>query len=156
MYQSQTKKMSNYRLDKPAKTEHPILLEIWESSVRATHHFLNPGDVDVLKKIIQEKELFSSVDLTCVRGENKIVLGFMGITDNNLEMLFVSAEGRGKGIGKLLLLHAINNLRVTKVDVNEQNTEAMKFYEHFGFKTVSRSELDGQGNPYPILHMQLS
>jgi putative acetyltransferase len=70
-------------------------------------------------------------------------------------MLFVDARYIGKGVGKLLLLHAITNLHVTRVDVNEQNEKALQFYEHFGFKVTSRSELDGSGKPYPILHMQL-
>lgn len=42
-----------------------------------------------------------------------------------------------------------------KVDVNEQNNHALGFYEHIGFKVVGRSPLDGQGEPYPILHMAL-
>ncbi len=44
---------------------------------------------------------------------------------------------------------------MTKVDVNEQNPQAVGFYEHMGFRLVSKSELDGEGKPYPILHMQL-
>jgi putative acetyltransferase len=144
-----------YTPDKPAKHEYVALLDIWESSVRSSHHFLKEGDVAVLKKIIQEKDLFSSVDLYCVRNDDNQIIGFMGVADHNLEMLFISESARGRGIGKMLVLYAINNLQVTKVDVNEQNESALGFYQHFGFKTVLRSELDGQGNPYPILHMEL-
>lgn len=79
----------------------------------------------------------------------------MGISEGNLEMLFIDSSSIGQGIGKLLLLHAITNLNISKVDVNEQNEQALKFYEHFGFKVISRSELDWTGKPYPILHMQL-
>lgn len=32
---------------------------------------------------------------------------------------------------------------------------ARDFYEHLGFKVYKRSELDEQGNPYPILYMKL-
>lgn len=144
-----------YKLDIPQKTEYSILLEIWESSVRATHHFLKKKDFEVLKKIIQEKDVFSHVNLTCARGTNNNILGFMGVSKDNLEMLFIDSSSIGQGIVKLLLLHAITNLSIAKVDVNEQNTQALKFYEHFGFKATSRSELDGTGKPYPILHMQL-
>lgn len=144
-----------YKLDVPNKTEYPQLLSIWESSVRSTHRFLKEGHIDTLKSIILEKELFSLVDLTCIRDAANSILGFIGVADRNLEMLFVNSNAIGKGIGKILLLHAINKLQVTRVDVNEQNEQALKFYESFGFKVVSRSELDGQGNPYPILHMQL-
>jgi putative acetyltransferase len=41
------------------------------------------------------------------------------------------------------------------VDVNEQNPQGVGFYRHMGFEQVGRSELDGQGNPFPLLHMRL-
>lgn len=41
----------------------------------------------------------------------------------------------------------------TSVDVNEQNPQAIGFYEHHGFRTVSRTTHDPSGKPYPILHM---
>ncbi len=55
----------------------------------------------------------------------------------------------------MLLQYAIEQLGVTKVDVNEQNPQAVGFYEHMGFKVVSRSPLDDMGKPFPILHMTL-
>jgi len=144
-----------YTLVTPQKTEYPVLLQIWESSVRATHHFLQEEDIEFFRKTIKENHLFDLVSLTIVKDSGNNILGFMGIAGNNLEMIFLDPAVRGKGIGKLLLLHALGNLNVTKVDVNEQNEQACKFYEHFGFKVISRSALDGSGKPYPILHMQL-
>ena len=43
---------------------------------------------------------------------------------------------------------------MTEVDVNEQNPQAYCFYQKRGFKKYSRSELDGQGNPFPVLHLR--
>jgi putative acetyltransferase len=40
--------------------------------------------------------------------------------------------------------------------VNEQNPQGVAFYRHMGFGQVGRSELDGQGNPFPLLHMRLN
>jgi putative acetyltransferase len=144
-----------YKLDTAQKGEYPALLDVWESSVRATHHFLKKNDIEILKKIIQEKDVFNHVNLTCARDTNNNIVGIMGVSQDKLEMLFIDSRFIGQGIGKLLLLHAITNLNVTKVDVNEQNEEALKFYEHFGFKVTSRSEFDETGKPYPILHMQI-
>jgi putative acetyltransferase len=144
-----------YKLDTPQETEYPALLDVWESSVRATHHFLKKNDIEILKKIIQEKDVFSHLNLTCARDMDNNILGIMGVSQDNLEMLFIDSLFIGKGIGKFLLRHAITNLNITKVDVNEQNEQALKFYEHFGFKVISRSELDETGKPYPILHMQI-
>ena len=58
-------------------------------------------------------------------------------------------------MGKALLQHAIESQKVNKVDVNEQNEQAVGFYLHSGFVTYKRSELDATGKPYPILHMEL-
>ena len=79
----------------------------------------------------------------------------MGIAEENLEMLFVDNEYRGTGIGKKLIAYATANLHVTKVDVNEQNNQAVGFYKHIGFSVYKRSNLDGEGKEYPISHMQL-
>lgn len=77
------------------------------------------------------------------------------MAEQNLEMLFIDPEYRGKKIGKILLNYSIDNLNVTKVDVNEQNEQAIGFYKHFGFEVIGHSELDSSGKPYPILHMEL-
>ncbi|MFU2077134.1 GNAT family N-acetyltransferase [Avibacterium endocarditidis] len=69
-------------------------------------------------------------------------------------MLFIAPEQRDKGIGKALLQHGIEALGVNRLTVNEQNPQAVGFYQHMGFQTVERHELDEQGNPYPILVME--
>ena len=143
-----------YKLDVPLKSEYPVLLQVWESSVKATHHFLHKDDFKFFKGLIEEKNIFDHLDLTVARNNNNTIAGMMGITGNVLDMLFVDAAFIGKGVGKQLMLHAINHFKVIKVDVNEQNENAVKFYEHFGFKTISRSALDDLGKPYPHLHME--
>ena len=64
-------------------------------------------------------------------------------------------DHKGKGIGKALFNHAVDQYKIDKVDVNEDNPEAVRFYEYMGFVTTSRSELDGLGKPFPILRMEL-
>jgi len=80
-------------------------------------------------------------------------MGFIGVAQSNIEMLFVRPEFFSRGIGRCLVNFALENLGVSKVDVNEQNPKAVKFYEKMGFEQVGRSELDGQGNPFPLIHM---
>ena len=138
-----------------AKTrDHPTLISLWEASVRATHHFLPEAEIDVLKPLILE-HYFAAVDLVCARDETGIA-GFCGVHDGNLEMLFLAPEARGRGIGRLLVAHAISRQGVTRVDVNEQNVQALGFYQRMGFVVTGRSPLDGQGKPYPLLHMVLA
>ncbi|WP_447825790.1 acetyltransferase [Aeromonas salmonicida] len=138
-----------------AKTrDHSTLISIWEASVRATHHFLPEAEIDVLKPLILE-HYFAAVDLVCARDETGIA-GFCGVHDGNIEMLFLAPEARGRGIGRLLVAHAISRQGATRVDVNEQNVQALGFYQRMGFVVVGRSPLDGQGKPYPLLHMVLA
>lgn len=136
------------------KADHLKLLEIWERSVRATHDFLAEEDFQELKPLILE-QYFDAVDLRCAKNSNGEILGFFGIHNNNIEMLFILPDARGKGVGSLLADYAIRAQGATKVDVNEQNEQALGFYQHIGFSVTGRSPVDGQGKPYPLLHMAL-
>ena len=136
------------------KSSYHELIEIWEASVRATHDFLPEANVIELKPLILE-HYFDAVELRCAKEKDEIV-GFIGVADSNIEMLFIHPDYFGNGIGKQLTLYALDHLGATKVDVNEQNPKAIGFYLNMGFKQVGRSELDGQGNPFPLIHMSLS
>ncbi len=133
--------------------DHARLLSIWESAVRATHDFL--ADEDFAYYQSRMMDYFGQVDLYVCNDERAEAVGFMGVSGDMLEMLFVDAAHRGSGIGKRLLNHAVTKLGVCRVDVNEQNSQAVGFYERMGFKVTGRSSHDNEGMPYPILHLQL-
>lgn len=80
----------------------------------------------------------------------------MGTEQNRLETLFLSPAERGKGIGKQLVQYGIQQYGIQMVTVNEQNPQAVGFYEHLGFVTYQRTDHDEQGNPYPLLYMKLA
>lgn len=143
-----------YRIEKASQEDYTTLSTIWESAVKVTHHFLKKEDFELIKAALVT-QYFPLVDLFSAKDEEDVIVAFMGIFQNKLEMLFVDADMRGKGVGKMLLNYSIENLNVTRVDVNEQNEQAVGFYQKFGFKTINRNELDGQGKPYPILEMSL-
>ena len=132
--------------------DHQDLINIWESAVLHTHGFLKKEDFNYYKKHIPS--YFEHVTLLGYE-EDGILVGFMGIAGENLEMLFIHNDFRGKGIGKKLILYGIEQLKVTRVDVNEQNTQAVDFYKHIGFRVLMRTALDGQGKESPILKMGL-
>ena len=50
---------------------------------------------------------------------------------------------------------AITELAADKVDVNEQNSKALMFYQKSGFEIVERTDKDDQGRNYPLLRMKL-
>ena len=119
------------------------LLNIWESSVRATHLFLSAKEIDSIKQYVP-RALREVPHLLAVKNEKEIPVGFMGIAEHRLEMLFISASERGKGLGKELLKYGMDTYSVTDLAVNE----------HMGFEVYKRTELDEQGNPYPLLYMR--
>ncbi|MBK5722329.1 GNAT family N-acetyltransferase [Dysgonomonas sp. Marseille-P4677] len=133
------------------KKDYPVLIDIWERVVKATHNFLSDEDFEFYKSHIPI--YFEHVSLYIYRNEENAIKGFLGVTDDSIEMLFVENESRGTGVGKILLNYAINTLNARRVDVNEQNTQALNFYYHFGFKEIDRSEYDGEGKGYPVLHL---
>lgn len=130
------------------------LVEVWEAAVRATHHFLGEDDIQFFKPLVRDAYL-DSVKLACSRDAEGRIQGFIGTAEGKVEMLFVDPALHGQGIGRELLLHAIANEGATAVEVNEQNPQAVGFYLHMGFEVESRSELDGSGKPFPILHLRL-
>ena len=133
-------------------TDYPRLVEIWESAVLSTHDFLKAEDFLYYKENLPT--YFQYVNLLGFEQEG-VLIGFMGIAEGNLEMLFIDSKYRGTGVGKKLITYGIENLQVTKVDVNEQNPQAVGFYEHMGFRIDKRSDRDGEGKAYPVLHMRL-
>ena len=129
------------------------LVEVWNSSVRATHLFLSSDEIDNIRPYV--RQALRGVPLLIVEeDERALPVAFMGIDGQKLEMLFVSNAYRNKGIGKKLLHFGIERFSVNDLTVNEQNPVATGFYEHMGFHVYKRTDLDEQGNPYPLLYMK--
>ena len=142
-------------IDKDKRTTEFIgqLWQVWEASVRATHHFLTEQDIQSIKQ--QGKAVLYDIDILVVAFEENIPIGFIGIQEKKIEALFLSPDQIGKGWGRLLIDLAIQQYGALYIDVNEQNTQAEAIYRHLGFETYQYDETDEQGNPFPILHMKL-
>ncbi len=145
--------MKDILIEKAAKKDYQQLITVWESSVRATHHFLSESDIITYRSLILN-QYFDQVQLYSVK-ENEKISGFIGISGEAIQMLFIHADARGKGLGKKLIDFVKKEHGINTVDVNEQNSQAVGFYEKLGFVTVERSEVDAAGKPYPILSMEL-
>ena len=131
------------------------LVDVWESSVQATHLFLSSEEIHHIKQYVPQALTDVPILMVAKNKEGKPV-GFMGVADQTLEMLFIAPDFREKGLGKKLLLYGIENYQVNELDVNEQNPQAKGFYEYMGFEVYKRTALDEQGNPYPLLYMKRS
>ena len=147
------KKQTKYEL--ATEADYDELLQVWEASVRSSHHFLTEEDIQYYKPLIRN-EYFRAVELYLIRDEQSgHIAAFMGLSDELVEMLFVHPSQQGKGYGRLFIEYALRGKNIRKVDVNEQNEQASHFYLSRGFEVVSRDATDGQGKPYPILHLQM-
>lgn len=137
------------------------LVAVWRRAVLATHDFLAPADVDRYEAVVRA----GLPDLTVTLAERQgRVLGFVAVAvavagagagdGARVEMLFVDPDVHGTGVGSALLRHATAGRPVVELDVNEQNPGARAFYARRGFVEVGRSALDGDGRPYPLLHLR--
>lgn len=128
------------------------VLDIWRSAVDATHDFLTREDrVSIEAEVVS---LFPQVNFVLASDEADVPQGFMFLHDGHLEALFVAPEKHGMGIGTMLIGSALRDHPGLTTDVNEQNQSALGFYEHQGFERTGRSPMDGQGRPYPLIHLR--
>lgn len=141
----------NIRTATPADAAH--ILTIWRDAVDATHHFLSPEDRHQIEEevvaFLPQAPLWLAVD------DTNQPTGFMLLDNAHMEALFIHPSQRGSGIGRALVQHALQLHPNLTTDVNEQNEQAVGFYEHMGFKRTGRSDHDSQGRPYPLIHLRI-
>ena len=140
---------------KGAPGDIPALVALWRRSVEATHAFLTGGDIDLLEP--QVRDGLAQMELW-VADAGDGPAGFMGMDGNLIEALFIDPDRMGRRLGSGFIHHA-RKLRgdgvELRVDVNEDNPDALAFYLARGFKQVGRSDTDSAGRPWPILHLAL-
>ena len=129
------------------------LTQIWERSVIATDLFLSDDEITEIKKFVPDT-LSEIAHLVIAINEAGDAIGFMGVEDSKIEMLFISPDERGKGLGKAFIEYGIEHFAVNQVTVNELNPQAIGFYEHLGFSVYNRTDTDEEGRPYPLLYMK--
>lgn len=129
------------------------LVSVWEDSVRAIHHFLSCEEILKIKNYVPQA--LSGVEhLVIAENEAGRPIAFLGVENHRLEMLFLASAARGQGLGSQLMQFGDEHYGITELTVNEQNPQAVGFYEHLGFTTYKRTDYDEEGNPYPLLYMK--
>ncbi|WP_347271745.1 acetyltransferase [Rhizorhabdus histidinilytica] len=128
-------------------------VEIWGDAVDATHDFLTPKDRAAIGREVAE--FLPGAPLWLAVGEDDHAIGFLLMNDSHMEALFVDPRHRGAGVGRALVDHAAALHGAVTTDVNEQNGQAVGFYRRLGFVPTGRSDRDGQGRPYPLVHLLL-
>jgi putative acetyltransferase len=132
-----------------------VLVDLWLRSVRATHTFLTEKDIQRFLPFVQEELASDKAEIWVLQTEHGEAIGFMELSGNKMEALFLAPEHHRRGGGRQLVHHAQQLRGELTVDVNEQNPAARRFYEACGFISEGRSERDGMGLPFPLVHMRL-
>ncbi len=128
------------------------VVAIWRAAVDATHDFLSPEDRAAID--VEVQGFLPSAPLMLAVDDRDRPLGFMLIDNGHMEALFIDPAHRGAGVGAIMIDYALAVHPSLTTDVNEQNAQAVGFYEHMGFERTGRSDLDGQGRPYPLIHLR--
>ena len=122
------------------------LLLIWESSVAATHDFLSNQDIILLRPHVLEGLRKVPVLLAALEDDNPVA--FLGMHDDMVDMLFVAASHRGRGLGGELLYEALRR-GARRVDVNEQNAQGLGFYLHADLRSRDAAPPTPSAFPFP-------
>lgn len=146
---------SEFRIRRRHDSEIPRLVEIWLAAVQATHAFLSPADIEFFLPLVRDQYLPGAAELYVAATADDEAVGFLGLAGPHIDMLFIDPGHHRRGVGRLLVRHAHSLHATLTVDVNEQNPGAVAFYQQLGFKQTGRSECDGLGKPFPLLHLAL-
>lgn len=144
--------MIRIRPSTPADGERAV--EIWRAAVDATHEFLLPEDRAAIEAEV--RGFLPSAPLWLAVDGADLPVGFMLLDGTSMEALFIDPAHRGAGVGRALVAHALDRHPVLTTDVNEQNGQAIGFYERLGFVPTGRSERDGQRRAYPLIHLRFA
>ncbi|PVM86839.1 acetyltransferase [Caulobacter radicis] len=142
--------MISYRPSFPDDGERVV--EIWRRAVDATHDFLKPED-----RVAIEAEVLAflpTAPMWLAVDDADVAVAFMLLDGAHMQALFVDPEHRGTGVGRTLVALALATRPSLTTDVNEQNVQAVGFYERIGFSVTGRSPVDGQGRAYPLVHLR--
>ncbi|MEF5523534.1 acetyltransferase [Escherichia coli] len=132
-------------------TQGEELVAIWCRSVDATHDFLSAEYRAELEELV--RSFLPEAPLWVAVNERDRPVGFMLLSGQHMDALFIDPDVRGCGVGRMLVKHALSMAPELTTNVNEQNEQAVGFYKKVGFKVTGRSEVDDLGKPYPLLNL---
>jgi putative acetyltransferase len=130
----------------------PRAFEIWRDAVDATHGFLTARDRAEIDAFVAG-DFLPNAELWMVDDDVHPV-GFLVMDGDMIDAMFVDPAAHGRGFGTALLNHALALAPQAVVDASEQAANALPFYEARGFVRTGRSERDGEGRPYPLVHLR--
>jgi putative acetyltransferase len=142
-----------FRIRRAAPYDRDRLVDIWWCSAASTHRFLSTFELEALLPEVRALNL-EGLDTSVLCASTDEAIGFLVMDGRAIDALFVAPEWLRRGGGTLLMQLARSRARPLTVEVNEQNTQALAFYEASGFAIVGRTPADRAGRPYPLLQLE--
>ena len=112
--------------------------EIWLDTNIKTHYFISAQYWKSNSELVKELLLQATV---YVYEDKQEIQGFIGLSNEYIEGIFVSAEMQSQGIGKILLNYVKGKRNKLILNVYQKNTRAISFYQREGFE-IQYSGLD--------------
>ena len=112
--------------------------EIWLDTNIKTHYFISAqywkSNFELVKELLLQATVY-------VYEDKQEIQGFIGLCNEYIEGIFVSAEMQSQGIGKILLNYVKGKRNKLILNVYQKNTRAISFYQREGFE-IQYSGLD--------------
>ena len=112
--------------------------EIWLDTNIKTHYFISAqywkSNFELVKELLLQATVY-------VYEDKQEIQGFIGLSNEYIEGIFVSAEMQSQGIGKILLNYVKGKRNKLILNVYQKNTRAITFYQREGFE-IQYSGLD--------------
>ena len=112
--------------------------EIWLDTNIKTHYFISAqywnSNFELVKELLLQATVYVYEDIQEIQG-------FIGLSNEYIEGIFVSAEMQSQGIGKILLNYVKGKRNKLILNVYQKNTRAISFYQREGFE-IQYSGLD--------------
>ena len=112
--------------------------EIWLDTNIKTHYFISAqywkSNFELVKELLLQATVY-------VYEDKQEIQGFIGLSNEYIEGIFVSAEMQSQGIGKILLNYVKGKRNKLILNVYQKNTRAISYYQREGFE-IQYSGLD--------------
>ena len=108
--------------------------DIWLDTNIKSHYFISAqywkSNFELVKKLLLQATVY-------VYEDKQEIQGFIGLSDEYIEGVFVSAKMQSQGIGKILLNYVKEKRNTLFLNVYQKNTRAIHFYKEAGFEIKS-------------------
>ena len=112
------------------------VMQIWLHSNLDAHAFIAASfwteHFEMVRDLLPQAELYVHEDAS-----TRQIDGFIGLTENHIEGIFVAESARSKGVGKSLLEYAKSCKPYLTLSVYQKNERALAFYRREKFVVQS-------------------